>query len=686
MFFCPHGNALYHFLPSSSILKTEVNMSSQKNNKVKKLIKRNNFGKNLKTFLVGTIFIIVGGFTFLFMALSAFYTGVLKSDRDMQELVAITNENWGSQTKLDRQISSLMASNSAFTQIAYVNDNLEPILMYGGRKPDFSDRDAYPDDPARMLEENGILLDDTVMDNAVFGNNLGSGFHEIISSLKVDEPRDLLNWAKTDVKMDINWIVYKTDIENVNVCAFYKYTLDNLHAVQFLFGKNAFIALLVLIILFAFIFNMVMIRRRMYANKLLYTDSVTGGKNKDYFLDIPLHKLKRNAQFAVVQLRLEKYRNFCTAYGLKSGEQLLENLYYCVKVHLRRHEKLAHLEKADFALLLKYADRDKLEKRLNSMTAEFNNSCPGQHLSFSMGICPVQSRSEDMSVILTAAGIALSKAEKQTAAIVWFNDQMKDEQIWERHVEDDMETALNNHEFKIYLQPKFSTKKEKLAAAEALVRWVHPQKGFIPPGKFIPIFETNGFILQLDDYMLREIARLQAQWLKEGKKLVPISVNVSRAHFSMDNLAEHICSIVDEYKVPHKYIELELTESAFFDDKETLLSTVKKLKKAGFRISMDDFGAGYSSLNSLKELPLDIIKLDAEFFRGIDDVNRANAIVGDTIALAKKLGMEIVAEGIETREQVDFLAGQNCDLIQGFYFSKPLPVSEFIRRVYGPKD
>ena len=260
---------------------------------------------------------------------------------------------------------------------------------------------------------------------------------------------------------------------------------------------------------------------------------------------------------------------------------------------------------------------------------------------------------------------------------------MREEQVWERRVEDDMDRALAANEFKVYLQPKYSTKKEELSAAEALVRWIHPEFGFVSPAKFIPIFERNGFITKLDDYMLTEVSRLQATWMEQGKKLVPISVNVSRAHFTSPDLAEHICSIVDEYKVPHEFIELELTESAFFDDKQTLLDTVKKLKEFGFKVSMDDFGAGYSSLNSLKELPLDIIKLDAQFFRDIEDKKRADLIVCDTIKLAKKLGMQIVAEGIETREQVDFLAGQHCDLIQGFYFAKPLPVAEFEERAFG---
>lgn len=178
-----------------------------------------------------------------------------------------------------------------------------------------------------------------------------------------------------------------------------------------------------------------------------------------------------------------------------------------------------------------------------------------------------------------------------------------------------------------------------------------------------------------------ELAKVQAEWMAQGKKVVPISVNVSRAHFSFDNLAEHICEIVDRFQVPHEYIELELTESAFFDDKQTLIGIVNKMKEYGFKVSMDDFGAGYSSLNSLKELPIDIVKLDAEFFRGNDAEGKGKVIVGEAISLAKKLNLCIVAEGIESREQVDFLAENECDLIQGYYFAKPMPIEEFEKKV-----
>ena len=214
-----------------------------------------------------------------------------------------------------------------------------------------------------------------------------------------------------------------------------------------------------------------------------------------------------------------------------------------------------------------------------------------------------------------------------------------------------------------------------------MVRWISPTDGLITPGCFIPIFEENGFITQLDDYMISGVAKLQSERKLQGKKAVPVSVNVSRAHFTREDLAEHICQLVDSYGTDHGSIELEVTESAFFGDKDMLQRIIKELKVYGFSISMDDFGAGYSSLNSLKDLPIDVLKLDMEFFRGEDVEKRGEIVVKETIQLAKNLNMKIVAEGIERKDQVEFLADQGCDMIQGFYYAKPMTVQEFDRRV-----
>ncbi len=428
-----------------------------------------------------------------------------------------------------------------------------------------------------------------------------------------------------------------------------------------------------------------MILRIRKTSKILYTDVLTGGDNWLSFIRKGTNLLKQNRiwkkKYAMVHLEMRRYRNFCTCFGVNKGQDLIEKYYAALKKELTRSEVLAHHENAGFGLLLVYTDTAELEARIHKLENVLYAVMPEMKAYFGVGVYPVQSGEYDVEQLHNNAMIACEtlgeEAENKTA---FFNAEMNKLKLWELKVEDDMDRALANREFQVYLQPKISTTGETLGGAEALVRWVHPTEGFIAPNRFIPIFEKNGFILKLDDYMLEEIAKVQAGWLAEGRKLVPISVNVSRAHFTREDLAEHICAIVDKYQVPHSVIELELTESAFFDDKKVLISTVQNLRAAGFQVSMDDFGAGYSSLNSLKELQIDVLKIDANFFRGADAEARGKLIVSEVIDLAKKLDMKIVAEGIESREQVDFLTQQECDLIQGYFYAKPMPVAEFAQK------
>ncbi|MBQ4284185.1 MAG: EAL domain-containing protein [Lachnospira sp.] len=434
----------------------------------------------------------------------------------------------------------------------------------------------------------------------------------------------------------------------------------------------------------SFVSVLVNIRR---TNKIIYTDMITGGDNWLHFVRSGTHLLKKNRKgkynYAMLHLKMRKYRSFCTCFGVKEGEELIERFYGVLRKGLNKKETVAHHENAEFGLLVTYIDEQQLNMRIQELENALDAVIPAMKLYFAVGVYKITAGEMDVDQLYNNAVIACEllgeEAENKTA---FFDVEMNKQKLWERRVEDDMDKALANKEFKVYLQPKINATQEQLAGAEALVRWAHPAEGFIPPNKFIPIFEKNGFILKLDDYMLEEISRQQAQWIAQGRKVVPISVNVSRAHFTREDLAEHISSIVDKYQVPHNVIELELTESAFFDDKAVLLNTVKKLRDAGFIVSMDDFGAGYSSLNSLKELQIDVLKIDADFFRGAEAQERGMLIVSEVIDLAKKLNMKIVAEGIESREQVDFLVEQECDLIQGYFYAKPMPIYEFIQRYH----
>ncbi|MBO4534106.1 MAG: GGDEF domain-containing protein [Treponema sp.] len=680
-------------------------MSKKKEKRIKRLRKNTIWPQFIEVILVELAFITAITIVLTVNFSSETHDLIVHNADTCKTIVEYVNTDWDSETKTlgpdaQQELSNIIKYDyETIGAINIVDDDFNVLASFGDRNINDSTYKKYFD--RSSFEENGFYFTEQssvyeVIDNDddapnvflwftkkdmqvlnLFKNHFNIGFDSL-------NDKQVYDWAISKDSQYTMWMLYKTDIPGINA-AIEKRSVRKMLEM----GRLEF---LIVILIFVFVFiwfyehykliSIILQRRKI--KKLIYTDPATGGQNKDFFL-YKAGKLikKRHRSYVIVCLRMEKFRNYQTAYGIKAGDNLLEDFYKKLNELIKRRQELAaHLEKGDFVLLLHFDNKELLDIRMQIIMDALNDCRKNQHLFFEAGACRILTRADNLEEKISNAGAALSKQEKSSDKVLWFDESMREEQVWERHVEDDMDKALANNEFQVYLQPKYSTKKEELSAAEALVRWIHPEYGFVSPGKFIPIFEKNGFIIKLDDFMLTEVAKLQAQWLEQGKKLVPISVNVSRAHFSRDDLAEHICNIVDEYKVPHEFIELELTESAFFDDKQALLGTVKKLKDFGFKVSMDDFGAGYSSLNSLKELPLDIIKLDAQFFREIDDKKRADLIVGDTIKLAKKLGMQIVAEGIETREQVDFLADQHCDLIQGFYFAKPLPIEEFEERAF----
>ena len=237
--------------------------------------------------------------------------------------------------------------------------------------------------------------------------------------------------------------------------------------------------------------------------------------------------------------------------------------------------------------------------------------------------------------------------------------------------------SIQNGDFKLYLQPKVSLETNEICGAEALVRWIHPEYGAIYPSDFIPLFERNGKICRLDIYMFEEVCKLVHQWKEEGRKLVPISVNLSRRNIGMGNFVQNYVEIKEKYDIPDSLIEFELTESLFFDTQQIQIvkQIIEEMHAHGFLCSLDDFGFGYSSLALLKEFDVDTIKLDRQFFLGESD--KMWKVVGKLISLAKELGIHIVAEGIETPEQLICLKENDCDMVQGYIYSKPLAALDF---------
>lgn len=478
-------------------------------------------------------------------------------------------------------------------------------------------------------------------------------------------------WLKSDVMIDGGHVYVNKIIE---------ITTHDIELSLVIIVVTVFFVIIVIIVMLGNVISSILINNRML--EALYFDDKTLGNNWLYFTTNATKIIRnRRYRYAVVSVKCCKYNHYCSCSGAEKGDEVLLDTYKDIKNAIMRREMVARNSDTNFGVLLKRKNTDDLHKAISYIKEGVE-----EQVFIGAYIIPewkdMRKSKENIEDFYHFAKVACDTIkDSDKSEVVFFDDKISEEHMWMHEVEDTMEDALKNEEFKVFIQPKYSPKNSELKGAEALIRWISPKNGFISPGKFIPIFEENGFITKIDDYMISHVAKLQSEWIKAGYKVVPISVNVSRMHFINPHLAEHICKLVDKYNTPHEFIEIELTESAFFDDKRALLSTVDKLQGYGFHVSMDDFGAGYSSLNSLKDLPLNVLKLDAEFFRGESINNRGEVIVGKAIELAKELDMEIVAEGIEEKEQVEFLAKAGCDMIQGFYFDKPMPTNEYQDRM-----
>ncbi|MEG0528202.1 MAG: GGDEF domain-containing phosphodiesterase, partial [Longicatena sp.] len=259
--------------------------------------------------------------------------------------------------------------------------------------------------------------------------------------------------------------------------------------------------------------------------------------------------------------------------------------------------------------------------------------------------------------------------------VAYYNDNMRNDLVEEQELLNGVESSLDHHEFEIYFQPKCNMYTGKITGAEALVRWNHPMKGLIAPNVFINLFERNGFIKKLDQFVWRETVRWIAKRMQEGHELLPISVNISRIDIIGMDVVGFFQELVNEFGIDPSWIELEITESAYSARSEEIIFVVDRLMRHGFTVLMDDFGSGYSSLNMLKDISVDVLKLDMRFLDNQD--KKSKDILESVVHMAKWLNLKVIAEGVETRQQVDFLLGIGCTYAQGFYYYKPMPLNDF---------
>ncbi|MCR4895175.1 MAG: GGDEF domain-containing phosphodiesterase [Lachnospiraceae bacterium] len=470
------------------------------------------------------------------------------------------------------------------------------------------------------------------------------------------------------------------------------FSLDMNEITLFLEVAGFLVIIVVIMILVLLGISISGIRRQRRVVNYFFTDPVTVGHNQMYF-QIKGEQMLRKSRyktvgFAVVNLVFVNYRNYVVCHSVAQGELLLKQIYQVIGKNIRSREMVAHMSSSDFGLLLRYDNQENLRMRLEGLIRQIESVDPGHNFAFQAGVSLIEVKRNDSGKALHRHRLDLSEeynnactarsvmADSEDSGIAFFDEKIVADRRWQDAVIERQKSAVANEEFKVYYQPKYSPVTNRLSGAEALIRWQSPDLGFVTPYKFIPIFEKNGFITEIDHYMISHVARDQKRWLDQGYECVPVSVNVSRAHFIESDLAEQIRDMVDAEGCPHHLVEIELTESAFFDDKKAMIDTITRLKEYGFAVSMDDFGAGYSSLNSLKDMPLDVLKLDAEFFRG-GAGDRGQIVVSEAIRLAKSLNMRTVAEGVEIAEQADFLAAEGCDMIQGYFYAKPMESGDY---------
>lgn len=417
-------------------------------------------------------------------------------------------------------------------------------------------------------------------------------------------------------------------------------------------------------------------------------DELTGIYNKQAFYTKTKEMLLDNPDknFDLLRINIERFKVLNDLFGESTGDKLLRyigkflkeiNLPLCVSGRLY----------ADNFVVCYEAGKGDSRRMINTLQMVADSFAINNRTILSFGLYRIDDKTLPVSVMCDRANMALWKAKGNFKnPYCEYDEQMRQHVLKEQKIINAMEMAIQNKEFTLYLQPKYNIEKGTIIGAEALVRWISRENGFISPGDFIPVFENNGFVYEVDKFIWEESCRYLRKWLDEGREVHPISVNVSRIDLYDPKLVKHLVDLREKYQLPSQYLELEITESAYTEDPEQIITITRQLREAGFVILMDDFGTGYSSLNMLKDIQIDVLKLDMGFLKSSDYSAKGGNILTAILKMAESLKMQTIAEGVETKEQVEFLKSIGCKYVQGFYYSKPLPVGEFEKLISNIKD
>lgn len=424
-------------------------------------------------------------------------------------------------------------------------------------------------------------------------------------------------------------------------------------------------------------------KRNMQLDKILYTDPVTGGlSHAKFLLDAERSLNDNDRQSAILSIDLDNFRLVNEIFGRETGDVLLWFIHSSIATVLPRDSVYARGMGDRFYALVYYNSNQQLIDIVETLCEYIVRKAPERFESFILkpcvGIYKVEDKEKNFQEMLNAASFAKNSLKhiNDGQRYTFYTDEHRNQLLSNKHLSDEMEVALKNNEFVPYFQPQYDTRTRMICGAEALMRWRKKDGTIVSPGHFIPLAEKNGFISKLDENMFLMVCRYQREIIDSGVEPVPVSVNMSRQLLYDNAFIDRYLGIMELFKLTPDLIDLEVTETALFENQERFSEIVTTLREKGFKIHMDDFGTGYSSLMTLKSIPIDAMKLDKTFIDDYDDEKGVN-IIKCVMALARLLNIKVIAEGVEVESQYKLLRELRCDIIQGFYFSRPVQFIEF---------
>lgn len=471
-------------------------------------------------------------------------------------------------------------------------------------------------------------------------------------------------------------ILSEMKVENAGAMATYLY-LHPIEVMIFVISISLGLLFALLILLY------VRIKNYRALNKTLYTDELTGHPNYRALSRDAVNLMGNHSeQYAIIYMDVHGFKVINDTFGYEMGDNVLIATANALLDFVEPNERMARIHSDIFVLLLHYENHDAFCNRLEKLSSTlrqltFENADEVRPL-FRGGVYFLPEDFNNLDKACDRANYAKSGISHHFSnTFVFYNDVMHSKALVEKELESSMETALERGEFIPYYQPKINAITGEVMGAEALVRWQHPEKGWLSPGEFLPFYERNGFVVKIDLNIFEQVCKTIQNWIKDGSGVVPISVNFSRRHIGNMQLPQKLKDIADCYKVPTSLLEIEVTETEELENVEAATQFVGAIKDFGFNISIDDYGTGYSSISFLQQLPLDVLKLDKKFIMNAMESDKARDIMRYLVMSMQKNNIRILCEGIETKEQRDFVINLNCRYIQGYLYSMPLPREDF---------